>query len=313
MPDGVKWEPAACPVCRCAAADEFLRAPGDDGTEYRLAKCRACELVYLDPRPTEDTVALLYTADYPQYHAPKRRAGALRRLRAKLFGHRARTLADRIPVPPGGALLDYGCGAGAFVADMRARGWDAFGMDFSPHAVAAARDQLGVRAVCGTLPHPEVPPDSLDALTLRMVLEHVHDPGALLREARAVLKPGGWLCVAVPNLAAWGFGAFGKAWFPLRLPWHLSHFTPDTLARAVRAAGFEVDTVATKGHTNWTGYSVQRARELNPKWWTPLLGSRLARSALSGWAERRGAGDELCLLARKPVAATVVVPARRAA
>jgi len=313
MPDAVKWEPTACPVCRCADAGEFLRAPGDDGTEYRLARCRACELVFLDPRPTEDTVGLLYTEDYPQYRGAKLKTGPLRRLRAKLFGHRERSLADRIPVVPGGALLDYGCGAGQFVAQMRDRGWNAFGMDFSPHAVVAAREQYGVRAVCGTLPHTEVPPNSLDALTLRMVLEHVHDPAALLRHALVALKPGGALCVAVPNLAAWGFGAFGKAWFPLRLPWHLSHFTPDTLARTVRASGFEVETIATKGHTNWTGFSVRRARELNPKWWTPFARVRLVRSALSKWTERRGAGDELCLLARKPLRAALEVPTRRAA
>src|SRR5437764_74901 len=83
------------------------------------------------PRPHEDTVAQLYTEDYPQYQPPARRGGKLRALRQKLFGHRERTLADRIPVRPGGKLLDCGCGAGAFAAEMRARGWDAFGLDFS--------------------------------------------------------------------------------------------------------------------------------------------------------------------------------------
>ena len=33
-------------------------------------------------------------------------------------------------------LLDYGCGAGSFAAQMRGRGWNAIGMDFSPHAPA---------------------------------------------------------------------------------------------------------------------------------------------------------------------------------
>lgn len=300
MADTIRWEQTACPVCGVRDEAEFLRAPGDDGHEYRLAKCRRCALVYLNPRPTADTVGLLYTEDYPQYRAPARRGGKLRSLRQKFFGHRERTLADRIPVKPGGVLLDCGCGAGAFAAEMRDRGWDAVGMDFSPHAVATARAHYGLRAIEGTLPHPEVPPESLDAVTLRMVLEHVHDPAQLLRAAFDALRPGGWLCVAVPNLAAWGFGAFGPAWFPLRLPWHLLHFTPATLHRVVTDCGFVIDTLATKGHTRWMGYSVDRAKALRPRWWRPALRVRFARSVLASWTERRAAGDELTLLARKP-------------
>ena len=311
MADGVRWEQTACPACRADDQEEFLRAPGDDGNEYRLAKCRKCAIVFQNPRPTEDTVSLLYTEDYPQYQPARVRGGKLRRLRQKLFGHRERTLADRIPVKPGGSLLDCGCGAGAFAAEMRSRGWNAFGMDFSPHAVAAARSHYGLRAIEGTLPHPDVPSNSLDAITLRMVLEHVHDPSKLLRAAFDALAPGGWLCVAVPNLAAWGFRAFGPAWFPLRLPWHLLHFTPDTLRRVVAACGFAIEAVATKGHTRWLGYSVDRAQKIRPGWWVPTLRVRFFRSVLTSWTEWRDAGDELTLLARKPDAKAE--PLRRAA
>ncbi len=309
--DEIHWERTACPVCGSADEDEFLRAPGDDGHEYRLAKCRRCDMVFQNPRPTADTVALLYTASYPQYQAPRRRGRALGALKRKLFGRTEKTLADRIPVKPGGVLLDCGCGAGAFAAEMRDRGWDAFGMDFSPHAAATARAHYGLRVIEGTLPHPEVPPGSLDAITLRMVLEHVHDPAQMLRSAFDALAPGGWLCVAVPNVAAWGFRAFGPAWFPLRLPWHLLHFTPDTLRRAVAGSGFVVETVATKGHTRWMGYTADRAKALRRKWWLPALRVRFARSVLTNWTAWRGAGDELCLLARKPDAGAE--PVRRAA
>lgn len=314
MSNEVRWERVACPVCGSPDEDEFLRAPGDDGTEYRMAKCRACDLVFQNPRPTEDTVGLLYTEDYPQYRAPARkRGGPLRALKHKLFGPAEKTLADRIPVVPGGRLLDCGCGAGAFAAEMRDRGWDAFGMDFSPHAVATARAHYGLRAIEGTLPHPDVPPGSLDAVTLRMVLEHVHDPAKLLGAAFDALKPGGYLFVAVPNLAAWGFGAFGPAWFPLRLPWHLLHFTPDTLRRVVADRGFAVEQVATKGHARWMGYSVDRARRLSPRWWVTAARVRFFRSALTDWTERRDRADELSLLARKPEVKAIEVPLRRAA
>lgn len=310
-PDAINWELVACPLCG-GADDEFLRAAGDDGHEYRLGRCRACSFVFLNPRPDESTVGLLYPPDYSPYKPPKRRRrGVLRRLRDALVGRGERTLSDRIPVKPGGVLLDYGCGAGAFAAQMRDRGWDARGMDFSPHAAAVARAEYGLRVVEGTLPHPAVPPGSLDAITLRMVLEHVHDPLALLRAAADTLRPGGWLYVCVPNLAAWGFRAFGGAWFPLRLPWHLGHFTPETLRHAAERAGLAVEAVTTGAHSNWMSYSLERAGRERSSLALRLARPRLVRSALARWARWRGAGDELCLLARKK--ADVSSDLRRAA
>jgi SAM-dependent methyltransferase len=198
-----------------------------------------------------------------------------------------------------------------FAAEMRDRGWDAFGMDFSPHAAAVARARYGLRVIEGTLPHAEVPPGSLDAVTLRMVLEHVHDPAKMLGAAFDALKPGGHLFVAVPNLGAWALGAFGPAWFPLRLPWHLTHFTAATLARAVAGRGFAVERMTTKAHTRWMGYSVDRVAR--PPWWVRAARVRAFRSALTNWTEWTNRADELSLLARKPLAGAPAAPRHKAA
>jgi len=299
--EAINWETVSCPLCSSAGEDEFLRAVGDDGHEYRLGRCRRCGFVFLNPRPTPATIGLLYPPNYSPYQPPKRpRRGVLRRCRDTLVGRGERALSDRIPLTPGGILMDYGCGAGAFAAAMRARGWDALGMDFSPHAAATARAHFGLRVIEGTLPHPAVAPESLDAITLRMVLEHVHDPHQLLGAASAALRPGGWLYVCVPNLASWGFRAFGPHWFPLRLPWHLLHFTPETLERAVKRAGLAVEAITTGAHSNWMGWSIERAGRERPSLHLRIARWKLARSALARWSRWRGAGDELCLLARKP-------------
>jgi SAM-dependent methyltransferase len=289
-----------------------LRATGDDGREYRLGRCRECGFVFLNPRPDKATVGLLYPADYSPYrpHASRRRTLS-RRIRDSLIGRGERRLSDRIPLLPGGKLMDYGCGAGSFAAEMRDRGWNALGMDFSPHAAATAREHYGLRVIEGTLPHPAIPSESLDAITLRMVLEHVHDPLHLLQAAADTLRPGGWLYVCVPNLAAWGFRVFREAWFPLRLPWHLLHFTPESLRQAVETCGFQIEEIATAGHSNWMGWSVERAARERPGSWLRMAKSKVIRSALTRWTRWKGEGDELCLLARKP--ATLAPALRRAA
>jgi len=45
--------------------------------------------------------------------------------------------------------------------------------------------------------------DSFDLLTANMVVEHVADPDALLREAHRILKPGGLLVFHTPNLRSY--------------------------------------------------------------------------------------------------------------
>jgi 2-polyprenyl-3-methyl-5-hydroxy-6-metoxy-1,4-benzoquinol methylase len=302
----IRWEAVPCPLCGAAAGREFLRAAGDGGHEYKLDRCDRCGLVYLNPRPDEASIAPFYPPDYAPYQPPARRRGRLRRqLRGRLGLRTEKSLSDRIPFRPGGVLLDYGCGSGWFAAQMRDRGWDAFGMDVSPHSVAATRWHFGLRAIQGTLPHPEVPPGALDAVTLRAVLEHVHHPQRLVRAVFEALRPGGWLFVSVPNLSGWGFRHFGRAWSQLDLPRHLSHFTPHTLRRLVEGAGFVVEAVDTPGHTKWMRVSVDRARRESPRWWLAACRARLVCSALTRWTAWAGRGDELALLARKPLVAEV--------
>jgi hypothetical protein len=48
------------------------------------------------------------------------------------------------------------------------------------------------------------------------------------------------LIVEVPNAGGLGAAVFGKAWSGLELPRHLSHFSPETLTRAVELAGGRV-------------------------------------------------------------------------
>ena len=279
--EAIHWETVPCPLCGSAGDDEFLRAAGDDGHDYRLGQCRDCGFVFLNPRPDEATVGLLYPPDYSPYKPPRRRPrGMLKRLRDSLVGRGERTLSDRIPVKPGGVLMDYGCGAGAFAAAMRERGWNALGMDFSPHAATTARAQYGLRVIEGTLPHPAVTGDSLDAITLRMVLEHVHEPQRLLRAASAGAQARRLALHLRAEPLRVGFPRLRGAWFPLRLPWHLLHFTPETLQQAVKGAGLAVEEIATGAHSNWMGWSVERALRERPSLRLRLGKIKLARSAL---------------------------------
>ena len=109
--------------------------------------------------------------------------------------------------PPGGAprMLDCGCGTGAIVAHLAARG-RAVGVDLSAEAVRLAhtRGAAVARAELSALPFAD---GTFDAVTSFDVIYHrwVTDDAAAVREMVRVLRPGGLLLLRVPALKLlWG-------------------------------------------------------------------------------------------------------------
>ena len=94
---------------------------------------------------------------------------------------------------------------------MADQGWQVTGLDAAVGAVRRVRDDLGLPALVGTLPHPDLRPGSFDVVTMWHSLEHVHRPLAVLREAYRVLVPGGRLVVACPNIDSWPARWFGPS------------------------------------------------------------------------------------------------------
>ncbi len=336
----VVWEETACPLCGACDEDQVLLAPAPDGVlTYRVVRCRACGLGYLNPRPDERTIGLLYPDSYIWYHAPAERQSAWARLKQRL---RRLVMARRYGIPPlptgwgqnalawlagwwlappaqsmtglpycgQGRLLDYGCGSGWYARQMQALGWRVTGMDFSAYAAEQVARHFGIPTLAGTLPHPQVPPESFDVITMGAVLEHVHHPHRLIEAAARALHPGGYLVVSVPNLASWGFRAFGADWWGLQLPHHLLHFTPQTLRRLLEAHSLEVRALRVIGRPGWMRKSLAAARAQagRRRLAVRLGGSRLTAGLLARWTGWTRQGDCIEAIAYRSTAAAPAVP-----
>ena len=76
------------------------------------------------------------------------------------------------------------------------------------------------------------------------VLEHVPDADAFLRGCRRLLRPGGRLCVTVPNACSPKIGLRSLTGREVIHPDHRTYYGPRTLDRTLRGAGLEPESMA---------------------------------------------------------------------
>ena len=208
-----------------------FRASGDELLVDRLARCRACGLQYVCPRPIAGAIVDAYSEgdDY----AYVSQVGA----RERTF---AGAVADIEKLLPGrGRLLDVGTAAGAFLAAARGREWQVEGCEPNRWLARWGSRHYGIPIRTGELFDQPFPPESFDVVTLWDVIEHTPDPSRVLRTARKLVRPGGLVVVNYPDIGSWIAKALGRRW-PFLSAVHLYYFTRDTMTRLLARHGFDV-------------------------------------------------------------------------
>jgi 2-polyprenyl-3-methyl-5-hydroxy-6-metoxy-1,4-benzoquinol methylase len=298
----VFWEEVCCPLCggeRYRPLLEAQEGQGGTGMWFGMVQCNKCGLCFTNPRPVADSLPQFYRPDY-SCHRPRTRLGesAVRRR----FLPRLRRWRPPFPWQGDGRLLDFACGGGRFLARMKEYHWQVTGIDLSSRCVARAREATGLRILVGTLPHPELDPNSFDVITMWHALEHVADPRQVLVEARKLLTWNGKLVVTVPNLDSLAFRIFGAHWYGLDLPRHLTHFTPRTLRLLMERAGFRVHSIRVKRHSAWLRHSAHTACGHPPaRWLHGWLRTKAVSRLVAGWAHLTRQSDAIMAIATPAV------------
>ena len=261
MSTEIQLEPTCCPLCgmdSCTAfhkgKDQFYQIPG----EFQLVRCKGCQHIYMNPRPTSQSIPACYPSIYlphqpmttsertsGQLDVPARTPWYLSRWVRAIPGLRAlyywltETGGDFFPDLPQGEAraVELGCAGGKFLEQLRIRGWNAQGVELMPEPVEEAR-RRGFDVRLGTLEQAGFPDKTFNAAFAFQVVEHLADPLGTLQEFHRIMKPDGWLVFSIPNAGSWESWLFGRYWSEYEYPRHLQHFTVQSISQSLTKAGF---------------------------------------------------------------------------
>lgn len=117
------------------------------------------------------------------------------------FGSTFDAVVSRLPLPPGGRVLDVGADLTWSTARLVRRGWHAVAIDINHHLAAARvfrEHGLDFAAVNVDMHAPLFADAVFDAVTAFNALHHTHRLDALIENLTRALRPGGFLAFIEP-------------------------------------------------------------------------------------------------------------------
>ncbi|MDQ6775802.1 MAG: class I SAM-dependent methyltransferase [Actinomycetota bacterium] len=254
-----------CPMC---GYEQFRTA--FEEPPYSVRRCERCGVGWVSPRLREDGLAAIYQDDsYWRSPSPRIQGYADYRADERLYldTFRRRLSFALRDGPQSGRALDVGLAAGFCMVVLRERGFETHGVEVSETIGRHARDHFGFDTVhFGTLESSPYPDHHFDLITMWDVVEHVVDPGALLRKAAQLLAPGGLLVMETQDIDSRFARTLGPRWHHYKHAEHIYHFTPPSVTTLLHDSGFETLKLTHRygGKYVSMGFIAERAARLHP-------------------------------------------------
>lgn len=207
---------------------------------FNLVSCNSCGFVFTNPRPNQDSIGKYYqSADYISHSATKK--GLINTLYHIV---RRKTLKSKYKLIKSLAIdsnnvLDIGAGTGDFLNHMNKSGFVTSGIepDTKAREQAIKKHELNIYDIETFF---KLPAQSFDFITMWHVLEHVSDLHEYATNIMRILKPKGYLIIAVPNYESADAKHYKAKWAAYDVPRHLSHFSIETMEKYLSKYGFEI-------------------------------------------------------------------------
>jgi len=219
-----------CPVCKEEADFKFIQDYQNEWGKWSLYECSKCEVQFWMPfkAPGKEWYQSCVGYIVQNIERPKLSRGYHRKF-LKIFGK----------IPKDIRVLDLGCGRGEFLAELKKRGCEVWGVDFDKNAIKVAKSYFGLRNVyamsfddffkLSNLPR-------FDIITFFEVIEHLDNPLEFIENVVKLIKDEGSIVLSTPSRDRILVNAI-KADFPFH---HLSRWNEKAISNLFRKFNFRI-------------------------------------------------------------------------
>lgn len=253
-----------CPSCGSEQSKLFLQAPDFrvSQMDFEIHNCLNCGLHYTKAVPSSDTIGSFYKAESYDSHRVDNKSliSRIYRVVRKInVGKKIKWI--RRYNNQQGLVVDYGCGLGHLVAELKNQGYNAKGFEIDGDVRALSRETLNL----------EIQPledfrlldnASVSVITMWHVLEHVYDLNTDFQHIVDKLAEDGAIFIAVPNFKSYDAKYYKKYWEAYDLPRHLYHFDNESIKRFCSRFGLRLES---KIPMRFDSYYVSMRSEKNKK------------------------------------------------
>ncbi len=199
-----------------------------------FVSCLSCGLVYQNPQPVQDELALRYDDEYFEYEQENAdNFFNLMKLGLRDIGF------ESLSAGLEKSFLDVGCATGMLPEYMKRKGFREQGVEVCGPAAAYGREKRGVNIFTGTLEEAAFPDAGFSVVHCSHLIEHLTDPKGFVEEVYRILVPGGLFLVTTPDIAGFQARIFTHRWRSA-IDDHMVLFSGKTLKQLLRRGGFKV-------------------------------------------------------------------------
>jgi len=224
-----------CPVCQKEDFKNFMVVKDNAVSKesFVIVQCENCSFKFTNPRPDEASIGRYYASENYISHSNTNQGLTNKAYRVV----RSITLRQKVDlinkfVPQKGNMLDYGCGTGHFLEACQKNGWQIAG--FEPNEIARQQAATLTGTIIEAIDITKFAPESFEMITLWHVLEHIHQLNETVKNILSLLKPQGYILIAVPNADSLDAQKYKENWAAYDVPRHLYHFTQSTMKRFLK-------------------------------------------------------------------------------
>ncbi|MFH0762768.1 MAG: class I SAM-dependent methyltransferase [Candidatus Omnitrophota bacterium] len=230
-----------CPACENSKWADVYRIK-----EWRIKECAVCGFARIDPLPGRETRPGFYSQEKvvsnnsKQLRHPQKLSRAMKRFFNRIAGRdKSKIFYNKLSgyLPADAKILDIGCGDGSFLR-LAKRRFSCTGIEISEYLAGLAGKQNGVKIITGDFQTAGLAYEKFDGITLISLLEHLDDPQGTIKKCFNLLNNGGILLIKTVNYGCLNRVIKKENWTGFRPPDHIAYFTPSSLKRLLKKAGF---------------------------------------------------------------------------